>query len=70
MQVLFSEPLAIYVLMFYLGSLVRYYPYYLEQLLESKYARIIECFLAGAPETFLRHMTNLILDHNYVLVNR
>lgn len=60
----FHEILAIYCMMFYLGSLVRYRPQFLESLLETKGAWIIERFIKQAPVTFLRHLRNA-LDGSY-----
>lgn len=62
-----SEFLAIYCLAFYLGSLVRYRPQYLESLLATKDAWIVERFLYQAPITFLRHFRNAI-DGRYIVM--
>ncbi|MCJ7529610.1 MAG: YaaC family protein [Anaerolineales bacterium] len=69
-QIPFSQPLAIYVIMFYLGSLVRYNPSYLEKLLNSKDAWLIERFTKSSPGTFLRYIANAILQKNYVYMSR
>lgn len=66
----FNEVAAIYAIMYYLGSLIRYYPRYLEKLLHSKDAWIIERFCEGSPSTFLRHISNLILNEDRVYVRR
>jgi len=65
-----SEILAIYVVMFYLSHLVRYFPARLEAMLESKEAWVIERFALGAPETFLRQMVNLILGEDRIYRTR
>lgn len=70
LQIPFNEPLAIYVVMFYLGSLVRYHPDYLEKLLDSKDAWILERFSNSSTITFLRHLSNLILGHDYIYTVR
>lgn len=62
----FNEVLAIYVMMFYLSNLVRYFPHYLEGILESKEAWLVESFTMSAPATFLRHMGNLIVGEDRV----
>jgi hypothetical protein len=63
-QVVMSEPIAIYALMFYFGSLVRYHPHLLEAMLTKKEAQIIGNFVRVTPITFLRYVRN-ILDGNY-----
>jgi hypothetical protein len=61
-----NEMLAIYVVMFSLGSLVRYRPDFLEGLLSTKDAWILERFIKTAPLTFLRHARNM-LDNQYLV---
>jgi hypothetical protein len=70
LQIPFCQMLAIYTAMFYLGSLVRYRPDYLEKLLDSKDAWIVERFTYSAPSTFLRSISNLILQKDYVYTAR
>jgi hypothetical protein len=70
LQLLINQPISIYALMFYIGSLVRYHPEYLEQLLQSKNAWIIERFVRGSATTFLRYIGNAILGHDYMFVSR
>jgi len=65
-QVLFNDTLSIYVVMFYLGSLVRYFPSYLEGLLNSKHAWIIEGFTQQVGVVFLRNICSLIIKENLV----
>jgi hypothetical protein len=62
--VFMNEALAIYALMFYFGSLVRYRPEVLEEMLTLKEAQVIESFVKSTPLTFLRYTRNL-LDGNY-----
>jgi hypothetical protein len=69
-QIPMNQATAIYSLMFYIGSLVRYRPDYLEKLLNSKDAWIIERFVRGAPITFLLTIGNLILGKNYMYDRR
>jgi hypothetical protein len=59
-----NEAIAIYALMFYFGSLVRYHPQILEAMLTRKEAQIIESFVKSTPITFVRYMRNA-LDGNY-----
>jgi hypothetical protein len=61
-----NEILAIYIVMFFLGSLVRYRPDLLEDMLSTKDAWIIERFTKSAPLTFLRHARNM-LDGKYLV---
>ena len=61
-----NEMLAIYIVMFFLGSLVRYRPDLLEAMLSTKDAWIIERFTKSAPLTFLRHARNM-LDGKYLV---
>lgn len=69
-QIPFNQPLSIYAAMFYIGSLVRYHPDYLEMLLDSKAAWIIERFVTGSSITFLRYIANAILETNYIYSGR
>jgi len=66
LQIPFNQPLAVYAAMFYVGSLVRYRPAYLERTLQSKDAWMIERFVRGAPTTFLRYIGNAILGTDYL----
>jgi YaaC-like Protein len=66
----FNEALAIYAVMFYLSSLVRYRPAYLEELLNHKPAWLIESFVNSTPETFLRMMVSKIIGIDFVFRRR
>jgi len=66
----FNEMLATYASMYYLGSLIRYFPRYLEQILASKDAWLIERFVKGSPITFLRHVSNMILGEDRIYSTR
>jgi len=57
-----NEALAIYLCMFVLGSLVRYRPYLLDDLLGSPAAWLLESFVAYAPLLYLRAIASLILN--------
>jgi YaaC-like Protein len=65
-----TEALSIYVVMFYLSSLVRYRPDYLEALLNYKPAWLIENFVNGTPETFLRIMVSKIVGIDFIFRRR
>ncbi|MFL5664886.1 MAG: YaaC family protein [Ktedonobacteraceae bacterium] len=65
-----NEPLSIYAVMFYLSSLVRYRPEYLESLLNHKPAWIIESFVNTTPEIFLRIMVSKITEIDLVFRRR
>lgn len=65
-----NEALSIYAVMFYLSSLVRYRPNYLESLLNHKPAWLIENFVNGTPETFLRMMVSKIIETDFVFRRR
>lgn len=65
-----DETLAIYVVMFYISSLVRYKPDYLEGLLSKKEAWLIESFIKSCPKTFLRSMISRIVKKDFALETR
>lgn len=65
-----NEVLAIYVSMFYLSSLVRYRPNFLESLFNRKPSWLIETFVNSAPEIFLRIMVCKIIGRDFVLRRR
>lgn len=66
-QIVINEFLAIYVIMFFLSSLVRYNPDYLEDIFESKDAWLIESFVKSCPLKFLRIITSKILGETYII---
>jgi len=70
MPIPITEALAIYAVMFYLSSLVRYRPDYLEALLNTKPAWLIENFVNSTPETFLRIMVCKIIGTDYIFRSR
>jgi YaaC-like Protein len=65
-QLAFNEFLGIYTGMFFLGSLIRYHPYYIEDLLASKDAWIIERFARSAPLSLLLNFSNHIHQAIYL----
>ncbi len=68
-EIPWNEIFASYVGFFYLGSLVRYHPRYMEDLLERKEAWTLEQFANNARLTLLRHFVMLILDKGYVFLS-
>ncbi|GHO48981.1 YaaC family protein [Ktedonospora formicarum] len=65
-----TEGLSIYVTMFYLSSLVRYRPNYLETLLNHKPAWLIENFVTNTPQVFLRIMVSKITGKEIIHLRR
>jgi hypothetical protein len=65
-----NEFLAGYVVCFYLGSLVRYHPAYLESLLRTKESWKLEVFTKSASQTILRQALAHILNEIYVFERR
>jgi hypothetical protein len=60
----FNEILGIYATIYFLSSLVRYYPRYFEAALVSKDVWMIDVFIRSAPTTLLRYLANRIFLHN------
>jgi hypothetical protein len=69
-QLPMREPLAIYAVFYFLSSLVRYNPDFLESLLASRDSWIIERFVQSAHITLLLYMRNLIHGTNFVYTSR
>lgn len=69
-QIPINEPLSIYLIMFYLSSLVRYNPSYLEELLTKKESWIVDSFITSCSLTFLRSIVSLIVGTDYVIKRR
>jgi hypothetical protein len=65
-----DEFLAGYLIFFYLGSLVRYHPDYLERILRSKEAWIIQRFTTSCATTLLRHASTFLLGQNRIFCSR
>jgi hypothetical protein len=61
------EYLAIYLTLFYLGSLVRYAPHHLDDLLGGKAAWMFESFVKSAPLMTLRAFVAKITGTVYAL---
>ena len=53
---------SIYLLMFFLGSITRYFPEYFEDLFESKYGPFFQTFISESPMQFLYLMASEILE--------
>lgn len=70
LQIPMRESVAIYAVMFFLSSLVRYDPTYLEKILASREAWIFKRFVSTAPITFLRRIRNLIDRRNFIYRSR
>ena len=70
LQIPMRESVAIYAVMFYLSSLVRYDPTYLEKIFASREAWIFKRFVSTAPITFLRRIRNLIDGRNFIYLSR
>jgi hypothetical protein len=55
------QMLSVYLLMFFLGSVTRYFPLYFDDLLESRYGPLVETFVTETPMQFLYLMASEIL---------
>lgn len=69
-QILMNEFLSIFIIMFYLSSLVRYQPFYLDKILDKKESWLINSFVETCPQTFLIYAVSKIIRQNYRLVQR
>jgi hypothetical protein len=69
-KIAMNEALAIYLIFFYLGSLVRYRPWVLEKMLSTQEVWMIERFVKSAPITFLRHIRNMLDDQYFAYSTR
>ncbi len=63
------EMCAVYLSMFFIGSLIRYRPDILEELLGTSAAWLLESLVNAAPLLFLRTITCVILNR-MILFNR
>jgi hypothetical protein len=52
---------SLYLLMFFLGSVTRYFPLYFDDLLDSRYGPLFETFVTETPMQFLYLMASEIL---------
>ena len=69
-QVPMNEMIAIYIVTYYLGSLVKYRPEVLERMLARRDAWMLESFIRSTPTTFLRYARNLLDGRNFVYKQR
>jgi hypothetical protein len=69
-QMPMDELCAIYMIMFSLSNLVRYNPSFLERMLESKDAWMLESYNQYTPETFLWTIIGWIIDQDCVFMRR
>ena len=64
-----NETVAIYMLMFYLGYLVRYDPQFLEKLSSNTLTRsLLDIFIQSAPLTILHDLTCCITSTNHIIL--
>ena len=63
-----NEICAIYLSVFFMGSLVRYRADILEELLGTSAAWLLESFVNSAPLLFLRTMTSVVLNRLLIFV--
>jgi len=56
-DLLLPEALNIYLIMFYLGSIVRYQPYAFKKILPQKEGWVVQSFTHTCPKKFLRLIT-------------
>jgi len=66
----FNEILGLYATIYFLGSLVRYYPRYFETALVSKDVWMIDVFMRSGPVTLLRYLANRIFPQYRVFSGR
>ena len=55
------QMMSIYVFMFFLGSITRYFPLHFEDILDSKYGPFVETFISESPTQFLYLMASEVL---------
>lgn len=68
LSVAMSPEIATYATWFFLSSLVRYHPEYMDKISTSSDAWLIESFVKSAPLDLLRMMTSRILDYSLVML--
>ena len=66
----FCEMISIYVVMFYLGSLVRHHPYILDDIFQGPQGLLIANFVKSTPLTFLRNAVAWITETDYIIKPR
>jgi hypothetical protein len=62
-----NELVASYAVMYFLRSVVRYHPDYMDKIGESTDAWLIESFVKSAPLSLLRHLVALALGHTLII---
>jgi len=65
-QIRLDEIISIYIIVFYLSNLVRYNPRYFDYLLNKKEAWLINAFMGSCIVTFLRSITSIIINQDFV----
>jgi hypothetical protein len=65
-----NELMSIYLIMFYMSSLVRYKPAFIENLLNTKEAWLIDSFVKSCSVTFLRMIVSEIMNTDFVIKYR
>ena len=68
-KVRLSSPTLIYAIMFFLGSVTRYNPYFFETLMDEKDQWLISEFMQTQPKQFLYYMASAVVGKS-VLVSR
>ena len=63
-----NECVACYAVMYFLSSLVRYHPDYMDQIAESDDAWLIESFAKGVPLFLLRYLVSAIRGYSLVMM--
>jgi hypothetical protein len=62
-----NEEISIYLVMFFMSEIVRYRPDYLDEILDSKAAWLLESFVESTPLKFLRAITSRIVGEVFVI---
>lgn len=62
-----NELTAVYAVMYFLSSIVRYHPDYMDKIAESVDAWLIESFAKAAPLTLLRYLTSSVLGYTLII---
>jgi YaaC-like Protein len=62
-----NESIATYAVMYFLSSLVRYHPEYMDAIGESSDAWLIESFAKSAPLYLLRYLVNGVLGYTLII---
>jgi hypothetical protein len=62
-----SAELATYAMLYFLSSLVRYHPDYMDAIAQSSDAWLIESFVKSAPLDLMRSLTARVLGYSLVM---